>query len=221
MNLQEFIRKVLREELKPNLITVMRRVNEIELAAKTMLDIYETDLGNICKYGIDRIWKTTYIRVATHFKNKYFTDIMTASNEWGRICVFIEKYMEENGFKDQLIKIYNKKCTEIQESTRIVKEEMTKEVKWLLRRSGDPEIMDDLKDSVRTWANFFNPCGRTKDEFLDDVMELSVNEFIKSREELDDVDDLLPIDKLVYQIIYENYKGIILRKYETKREGCN
>ena len=224
MNLQESIRRILREELKPNIISLLRRGDEINRVAKTILDnIYETDSNpnRVCKYGIDRMWKNTYISVATYFKNKYFTDIMTASNEWGQICVFIEKYMEENGFKDRLIKIYNKKCTKIQESTIIVKEEMTKEVKWLVRRSGDPEIMNDLKDSVRTWANFFNPCNRTQDEFLDDVMELSINEFVKGREELDDVDDFLPIDDLVYQIIYENYKDYIIKKYETKIEGCN
>ena len=110
----------------------------------------------------------------------------------------------------------------LQESIRrILREEMNKEVKWLLRRTGDPEIMEDLKDSVRTWANFFNACSRTQDEFLDEVMELSINEFVKSREELDDVDDYLPIDKLVYHIIYENYKDFIIRKYESKKEGCN
>ena len=116
MNLQESIRRILKEETN-NLITVMRRVDEIECAAKTMLYIYETDTRSTCKYGIDRMWKNGYIRVAIHFKNKYFTDIMTASNEWGRICVFIEKYMEETGFKDRFIEIYNKKCNKIQEST--------------------------------------------------------------------------------------------------------
>ena len=39
----------------------------------------------------------------------------------------------------------------LQESIRrILREEMNKEVKWLLRKLGDPDVMDDLDATVKS-----------------------------------------------------------------------
>jgi hypothetical protein len=92
---------------------------------------------------------------------------------------------------------------------------------WLLRRLEDPTIMEDLKETVKSSAKFFNPCGRTQDNFLDHVMENSVYGFINHWEELYDTDDFLSIDDLVYELIYNNYKDYIIGIYQSKIKECD
>ena len=109
----------------------------------------------------------------------------------------------------------------LQESIRrILREEFSKEVMWLLRRLEDPNIMNDLEETVKSTANFLDPCVRTKDEFLDEVMETSTHNFINHWEELYDTDDFLSIDDLVYELIYKNYREYIIRKYDSKIKEC-
>ena len=111
----------------------------------------------------------------------------------------------------------------LQESIRrILREELNKEVKWLLRRLGDPEIMDDLDETVKSTASFANACGMTEYDFFDEVMENSVHNFINHWEELyDDTFDFGPIDQFVYRLIHEKYEDYIIGKYQSKIKWCN
>jgi hypothetical protein len=110
----------------------------------------------------------------------------------------------------------------IQESIRrILREEFSKEVMWLLRRLEDPNIMNDLEETVKSTANFLDPCGMTEDDFFDEVMENSIYNFINHWEELYETDDFLPIDDLVYNLIHEKYEDYIIGKYQSKIAFCD
>ena len=103
----------------------------------------------------------------------------------------------------------------IQESIRrILREEFSKEVMWLLRRLEDPNIMNDLEETVKSTANFLDPCVRTKDEFLDEVMETSTHNFINHWEELYDADDKSEIKKYVKDVLTERYGDLIINHYK-------
>ena len=104
---------------------------------------------------------------------------------------------------------------------RILREEMNKEVKWLVRRLGDPDIMNDLDGTVKSTASFANACGMTEYDFFDEVMENSVHNFINHWEELYEADDFLPIDDFVYRVIHEKYEDYIIGKYQSKIKWCD
>ena len=110
----------------------------------------------------------------------------------------------------------------IQESIRrILREEMNKEVKWLVRRLEDSDVMDDLDETVKSTTMFTNACGMTEYDFFDEVMENSVHNFINHWEELYETDDFLPIDKFVYNLIHKKYEDYIIEKYQSKIAKCN
>ena len=110
----------------------------------------------------------------------------------------------------------------LQESIRrILREEMNKEVKWLVRRLEDPDILDDLDTTVKSTAMFTKACGVTEYDFFDEVMENSVHNFINHWEELYEADDFLPIDKFVYRLIHKKYEDYIIEKYQSKIAKCN
>ena len=110
----------------------------------------------------------------------------------------------------------------LQESIRrILREEMNKEVKWLLRKLGDPDVMDDLDATVISTAMFTNACGKTEYDFFDEVMENSVHNFINHWEQLYEADDFLPIDDFVYRLIHEKYEDYIIEKYQSKIAKCS
>ena len=78
----------------------------------------------------------------------------------------------------------------LQESIRrILREEMNKEVKWLVRRLEDPDVMDDLDATVKSTTMFTKACGMTEYDFFDEVMENSVHNFINHWEELNNRGD--------------------------------
>jgi len=104
---------------------------------------------------------------------------------------------------------------------RILSEEMNKEVKWLLRRLEDPDLMEDLDATVKSTAMFTKACGVTEYDFFDEVMENSVHNFINHWEELYEADDFLPIDKFVYNLIHKKYEDYIIEKYQSKIAKCN
>jgi len=110
----------------------------------------------------------------------------------------------------------------LQESIRrILREEMNKEVKWLVRRLEDPDVMDDLDETVKSTTMFTKACGMTEDDFFDEVMENSVHNFINHWEELYETDDFLPIDDFVYNLIHKKYEDYIIEKYQSKIAKCN
>ena len=110
----------------------------------------------------------------------------------------------------------------LQESIRrILREEMNKEVKWLLRRLKDPDVMDDLDETVKSTTSFMDACGMTEDDFFDEVMENSIHNFINHWEELYETDDFLPIDQFVHRLIHEKYKDYIIEKYQSKMMWCD
>ena len=110
----------------------------------------------------------------------------------------------------------------IQESIRrILREEISKEVLWLLRRLEDPDVMDDLDATVKSTTMFTKACGMTEYDFFDEVMENSVHNFINHWEELYETDDFLPIDDLVYNLIHEKYEDYIIGKYQSKIAFCD
>ena len=110
----------------------------------------------------------------------------------------------------------------LQESIRrILREEMNKEVKWLVRRLEDPDVMDDLDTTVKSTTMFTKACGMTEYDFFDEVMENSIHNFINHWEELYETDDFLPIDTFVYNLIHKKYEDYIIGKYQSKIAKCN
>jgi hypothetical protein len=104
---------------------------------------------------------------------------------------------------------------------RILREEISKEVLWLLRRLEDPDVMDDLDATVKSTTMFTDACGMTEYDFFDEVMENSVHNFINHWEELYETDDFLPLDDLVYNLIHEKYEDYIIGKYQSKIVFCD
>ena len=110
----------------------------------------------------------------------------------------------------------------LQESIRrILREEISKEVLWLLRRLEDPDVMDDLDATVKSTTMFTKACGMTEYDFFDEVMENSVHNFINHWEELYETDDFLPIYDLVYNLIHKKYEDYIIGKYQSKIAFCD
>jgi len=110
----------------------------------------------------------------------------------------------------------------LQESIRrILREEMNKEVRWLLRRLKDPDVMGDLDETVKSRTSFMDACDMTEDEFFYETIENSTHNFINHWEELYETDDFLPIYQFVHRLIYEKYKDYIIEKYQSKMMWCD
>jgi len=254
MNLQESIRRILREEsdLYDNPRKVVKQHNDYDLIVDKISSLKDPNkIKNIIEdwildneeYFADLIFDSEgeeYINCehAAEMVSQILSDsnkkhklqvgnIKKQSHAWvnydGVIIDPTKSQFPGIEHNDYLEDIYwEKENMNLQESIRrILREEMNKEVKWLLRKLGDPDVMDDLDATVISTAMFTNACGKTEYDFFDEVMENSVHNFINHWEQLYEADDFLPIDDFVYRLIHEKYEDYIIGKYQSKIAKCS
>ena len=88
---------------------------------------------------------------------------------------------------------------------------------WLLRRLSTM-VQDYLEEEVFTMVDIISPCGyATSEDYLNEIIEVLVSNFIsKFSENLYDEDDVLEIDKFVWQIISDKYSDYIINQFDGR-----
>jgi len=108
MNLQEHIRRILREEMSPMVRKVMRRIAaidwEIEFAVREV-----KRQNNVCFMGEDSFIETVIEKTIDSMYWDFFSDIDDNSKEWASAYYFMEQYINDN-FVDKLRQNYQLNC---------------------------------------------------------------------------------------------------------------
>ena len=106
---------------------------------------------------------------------------------------------------------------------RIIKENIMSSSRsriiWLLRRLGDPEINDLLKDIVIEGFDYVNPCDyETYDDYELEIANNSAITFINSYIELygEESFDSTELEKFVCELIISKYRSRILQEYRDR-----
>ena len=146
-------------------------------------------------------------------ESEYYTDV------YDEIYGHVIDFGYQDKIRDFFIYIKDNHCGgyNINESTNKLLNKMNKEVLWLRRRLNSVEITEDMYVTVHETIDVTDPCNyKTSDDYFDEVMEVSVANFVNHWEELYDTKDFLSIDDFVYEIIYNKYGDKIRKVYESK-----
>jgi hypothetical protein len=89
---------------------------------------------------------------------------------------------------------------------------------WLLRRLETPDIKDYLDEQIYTLTDEINPCGySTAEKYLDEALEVTVSNFIDHfNDELYDDEDMMEIDRLVWEIVNQKYRSYIINQFDDR-----
>jgi len=111
MNLQESIRKILREEISNSVNSVLRRLHEVDWLVEFSVREIQRQYNGICNVGTSENFVETVIeKTGDGMYWDFFADtIDDGSEEWGKMYRFIEKYVE-NKFGDELRKHFHTQC---------------------------------------------------------------------------------------------------------------
>ena len=116
MNLQETIKKILKEEFDSKSIplNIRRRVSHIDEYFIYLLDkVYKPE--NICRYiDSDEFVEVLISAVIDGMYYKYFSDVDDLSDEWTKMYLGMQKYIKHK-YGDGLKNYYNQNCVEKQE----------------------------------------------------------------------------------------------------------
>lgn len=110
MNLQQSIRKILREETRP--LKVLRRTHLIDSLIETMVERYYSDNWICVRYDDDKMYLKVIqeaIIETLYFNTFYIID--DTSEEWGNIYKFVYEYIDSK-FGEKLKSFFNEKCTQ-------------------------------------------------------------------------------------------------------------
>ena len=90
---------------------------------------------------------------------------------------------------------------------------MTKGLTWFLRRTEDPEILEQIKDIVSEGFEYVTPCEFMENgyEFLSNIVYGSTQTFINSYTEFEDITES-EVD-YIYDFIENKFKRLILTHY--------
>ena len=109
----------------------------------------------------------------------------------------------------------------IQETIRrILREDLEKEVIFILRRINQFGFVNKLESLVYDIVDALNPCGyATADEYFDQVMEVVVYHFVSNFVDFYDLDflnDWAATEKVVTAITKEKYEDFIRHTFEAR-----
>lgn len=108
-NIQESIKRILREESEP-LIRLRRRLNVIdELLSYQVKNYYQPD--RICSHYVsgEELVEVVMYSVIDHMYWDYFSDIDDNSKGWSSMYQYMEKYIKDN-YGDKLKEYYHMNC---------------------------------------------------------------------------------------------------------------
>jgi hypothetical protein len=111
MNLQEFIRRILREEISNPINLIKRRIDTVDWLVEFSVREIERQYNGICNVRTPENFVEIVIeKTGDGMYWDYFSDtIDDDSKEWGQMYRFIEKYVE-NKFGDKLRKHFHTQC---------------------------------------------------------------------------------------------------------------
>jgi len=108
MNLQETIRRILREETNINM-RLRRRISLIDEEIKYRMDVVYRP-NNICRYeSEEELLEVITEATIDSMYYKYFDNIDDTSDEWVKIFFFIEKYIKDK-YGNDLKNYYHINC---------------------------------------------------------------------------------------------------------------
>ena len=211
-NLQENIRRILREESKMS--TYLRRRLEMldyEVESRIGKGFYSPDVVCVHYKNEEDLFDEI---MESSIENMYWNYFVTMEEEWPTIYLDMVKYVRSK-YGDEIRNYYADNCFNKRKVMNL--KETTKEVMWLKRRLQSPDITRDLKMTVINNMKFLGPCWYDSSEhWFDSVIKRSVENFIGHWEDLYDADDMVELDDFVYEIINDRYGNKIRNVYKNR-----